>query len=225
MYINDIKTVLYNDATTLQSWIMNDLLPHDEHEMCRGHPTCCIDNLGYFLNTPEDSNIGFFFGVDLRYADDIKGKQKKILFAFKNKVSHQDEFIKHIKGIKANKYSKNNKLISEILYHYIDADAFILRLNTKDISKDLPDLEDLFYSRNLSKSHERFGNKNTKLIGKPKMGNLKKTGLMNLFVQEVKCMHSKVDMIKKMKLKGVGESQIFNLRKTKNVQMELMTNK
>ena len=53
--------------------------------------------------------------------------------------------------------------------HYVDTDAFVLSLNTKDNTKDLKNLEDIFDFSNLDKNHELFTNKNTKVIGKFKI--------------------------------------------------------
>ena len=38
--------------------------------------------------------------------------------------------------------------------HYIDTDAFVLSVNTKDTIKDLKNLEDMFDFSNLVKNHE-----------------------------------------------------------------------
>ena len=42
--------------------------------------------------------------------------------------------------------------------HYIDTDGMILSMNTKDIIKDLKNLEDLFDVSNLDEDRELFGN-------------------------------------------------------------------
>ena len=49
---------------------------------------------------------------------------------------------------------ENNQL------HYVDTDAFVLSLNTKDIIKDLKKLEDIFDFSNLDENHELYSNKN-----------------------------------------------------------------
>ena len=46
--------------------------------------------------------------------------------------------------------------------NYVDTDAFVLSLNTKDIIKDLKNLEHIFDFSNLDKNHELFSNKNKK---------------------------------------------------------------
>ena len=66
--------------------------------------------------------------------------------------------------------------------HYIDTDAFVLSVNTKDIIKGLKKLEDIIDFSNIDKNHEIFSNKNKKVIGKFKLETPKIFGLMNLFV-------------------------------------------
>ena len=46
--------------------------------------------------------------------------------------------------------------------HYKDTDAFLLRMNTKDIFEDSKNLEDLFDFSNLDKNHEVFSKKKQK---------------------------------------------------------------
>ena len=45
---------------------------------------------------------------------------------------------------------------------YMGTDSFVLSINTKDIVKDLKNLEDLFEFSNLDKNHELFSCKKTK---------------------------------------------------------------
>ena len=61
-----------------------------------------------------------------------------------------------------------------IQLHYMDTDSFILSVNTKDIIKDLNNLEDIFVFSNLDKNHELFSNKIKKVIGKFKIETPKK---------------------------------------------------
>ena len=53
--------------------------------------------------------------------------------------------------------------------HYMHTDSFVLSVNTKDIIKDLKNLEDIFDFSNLDENHELFSNKNKKVIGKFKI--------------------------------------------------------
>ena len=61
-----------------------------------------------------------------------------------------------------------------IQLHYMDTDSFVLSVNTKDIIKDLKNLEDIFDFSNLDKTLELFSNKNKKVIGKFKIETPKK---------------------------------------------------
>ena len=69
-----------------------------------------------------------------------------------------------------------------IQLHYIDTDGMILSMNTKDIIKDLKNLEDIFDSSNLYKNHALYSNKNEKVYGFFKIETPKIFGLMILFV-------------------------------------------
>ena len=71
--------------------------------------------------------------------------------------------------------------------HYMDTDSFILSVNTKDIIKDLKNLEDIFDFSNLDENHELFSNKNKKVIGKFKIENPK-----NIWIDEFICLRSKM---------------------------------
>ena len=65
----------------------------------------------------------------------------------------------------------NYNLILErnLQLHYVVTDSFVLRVNTKDIIKNLKNLEDIFDFSNLDENHELFSNKNKKDIGKFKI--------------------------------------------------------
>ena len=94
-----------------------------------------------------------------------------------------------------------------IQLHYMDTDSFVLNVSTKDIIKDLKNLEDIFDFSNLDKNHELFSNKNEKVIGKFKIETPK-----NIWIDEFVCLRSKMYAFKcgndsKNKLKGVSKSQ------------------
>ena len=96
----------------------------------------------------------------------------------------------------------------------MDTDSFILSINTKDIIKDLKNLEDLFDFSNLDKNHELFCNKK-----KEKIVNFKIETPTNIWVDEFVCLRSKMYAFKcgndsKNKLKGDSKSQ------SKNVEFE-----
>ena len=99
-----------------------------------------------------------------------------------------------------------------IQLHYFDTGAFVLSVNTKDIIKDLKNLEDIFDSSNSDKNHELFSNKNKKVIGKFKIETPK-----NSWVDEFVCLGSKMYAFKcgddsKFKLKGVSKSQSKHIK-------------
>ena len=94
-----------------------------------------------------------------------------------------------------------------IQLHYMDTDSFVLSVNTKDIIKNLTNLEDKFDFSNLDKTHELFTNKNKKVIGKFKIEIPK-----NLWIDEFVCLRSKMYAFKcgddsKNKLKSISKSQ------------------
>ena len=93
--------------------------------------------------------------------------------------------------------------------HYIDTDGVILSMTTKDIIKDLKNLEDNFDFSNLDEIHELFSNKNKKVIGKFNIETPK-----NIWIDEFVCLRSKTYSFKcndntesKNKIKGISKSQ------------------
>ena len=362
---DDNKKILYFDANNLYGHSMSEPLPYDEIK---------IDNsvkLEDILNTPDDSDIGYFVEVDLKYPDNIKEKTKNFPFAPINKKINHDNFSDYMKEIKPDTYIQTKKLICDwedkknylvhyrmlkfyirhgmivdkvhsiisfkqsrwlekyinfntqkrnkakndfekdfykllnnafygktmenvrnrlkikpikkddykeivkqqskltfngihktyencIIYtfkqnevlmdkpiylgftvlelskllmyetyydksqpyfgqeniqlHYMDTDSFILSVNTKDIIKDLKNIEDIFDFSNLDKNHELFSNKNKKVIGKFKIETPK-----NIWIDEFVCLRSKMYAFKcgddsKNKLNGVSKSQSKNIK-------------
>ena len=99
-----------------------------------------------------------------------------------------------------------------IQLHYMDTDSFVLGVNTKDIIKDLKNLEYIFDFSNLDKNHELFINKNKKVIGFFKIETPKK-----FWKDEFVCLRSKMYAFKcgddsKNKLKGISKSQSKNFK-------------
>ena len=86
---DDKKKIKYMDATNLYGHSMSQLLPFDEIEMWHGHPDRHMNELE-ILNTPDDSDFGYFVEVDLRYPD-IKKKTKNFPFCPENKVLPKDK--------------------------------------------------------------------------------------------------------------------------------------
>ena len=94
----------------------------------------------------------------------------------------------------------------------MDTDSFVLSINTKDIIKDLKNLEDLFDFSNMDENHQLFGNKDRKVIGKFKIETPK-----NIWIDKFIALRSKMYAFKcgddsKNKLKGISKSQSKNIK-------------
>ena len=72
------KKKFYVDANKLYGWAMSEYLPSDEIKLDRNV------ELKDILNTPDDSNIGYFIEVDLKYPVNIKFKTQNFPFAPEN---------------------------------------------------------------------------------------------------------------------------------------------
>ena len=359
------KKILYIDANNLYGWAMSESLPYDKIKLDNNV------NLEDILNTPDDSDIGFFVEVDLKYPDNIKQKTKNFPFAPENKKINPDNFNGYMNEIKPDTYIQSSKLICDwsdkknylvhyrmlkfyikhgmiidkvhniisfkqskwldkyinfntqkrnkakndfekdfykllnnafygktmenvrnrlkikfikkddyreilrqqskltfsgihksydncdsytfkqnevlmdkpihlgfavlelskllmyetyynkfqpyfgqenIQLHYMDTDIFILSVNTKDIIKDLKNLEDIFDFSNLDKNHKLFNNKNKKVIGEFKIETPK-----NIWIDKFICLRSKMYAFKcgdnsKNKLKGISKSRSKNIK-------------
>ena len=89
-----------------------------------------------------------------------------------------------------------------------------LSMKTKDIIKDLKNLEEIFDFSNLDENHELFSNKNKKIIGKFKIETPK-----NIYIDEFICYRSKAYSFKckdndenKNKIKGISKSQSKHIK-------------
>ena len=65
------------------------------------------------LNTPDDSDIGYFVEVNLRYPDKIKEKSKNFPFRPENKIIDKDKYNDYMKEIKPENYAKFKKLLCD----------------------------------------------------------------------------------------------------------------
>ena len=90
----------------------------------------------------------------------------------------------------------------------------ILSMETRDIIKDLKNLEDKFDFSNLDKNHELFSERNKKVIGK-----FKKETPKNIWIDEFVCLRSKAYSFKcknedenKNKIKGISISQSKHIK-------------
>ena len=90
----------------------------------------------------------------------------------------------------------------------------ILSMKTKDIIKDLKNLEEIFDFSNLDENHELYSEKNKKIIGK-----FKNECPKNIWIDEFVCLRSKAYSFKckdkdenKKKIKGISKSQSKHIK-------------
>ena len=79
------KKILYVDANNLYGHSMSQPLPFDELKFDKN------PKLEDILNTPDDSNIGYFIEIDLTYPKNIKEKTRNFPFAPVNKKIKPDK--------------------------------------------------------------------------------------------------------------------------------------
>ena len=108
----EIKKLLYFDATNLYGHSVSQPLPYDVVEFWHGQPDLYMNKLEKTLNTPEESDVGYFVEIDLRYPDKIK-KTKNSPFAPENKVLHKDKYNDYMTKIKPKYHTKAKKLICD----------------------------------------------------------------------------------------------------------------
>ena len=100
---DEIKKILYMDATNLYGHSMSQCLPHDEIEMWHGDPDKYWNWLDENLNTPDDADISYFIEVDSKYPDILKEKTKKFPFCPENRKINTDKYNDYMKKIKPKK--------------------------------------------------------------------------------------------------------------------------
>ena len=100
------KKILYIDANNLYGHSMSEPLPYDEIKFDKNV------KLEDILNTPDDSDIGYFIEADLLYPDNIKEKTKNFPFAPENKKLDLDKN-DYMKEIKPDTYVQSSKLICD----------------------------------------------------------------------------------------------------------------
>ena len=96
------KKILYIDATNLYGHLMSEPIPYDEIEFDRDI------KLEDILNTPDESDIGYFIEVDLKYPDNKKEKTKHFPFAPVNKKINPDDFSDYMIEIIPDSYTQKN---------------------------------------------------------------------------------------------------------------------
>ena len=101
------KKILYIDAVNLYGHSMNQFLPYDEIKFTNNV------TLEDILNTPDDSDIGYFVEVDLKYPDNIKEETKNFPFAPVNKKINLDDFNDYMKEIRPDTYVQSGKLVCD----------------------------------------------------------------------------------------------------------------
>ena len=107
MKSNENKKILYFDANNLYGHSMSEPLPYDEIKFDKNI------ELEDILNTPDDSDVGYFIEVDLKYPDNIKQKTKNFPFAPENKKIYPDNFNDYMIEIKPDTYIQSSKLICD----------------------------------------------------------------------------------------------------------------
>ena len=103
----DNKWILYIDANNLYGHSMSEPLPYDKIKF---DDDIKLDDI---LNTPDDSDIGYFIEVDLKYTVNIKEKTKNFPFAPVNKKTDPDNYNDYMKEIKPDTYIQSSKLICD----------------------------------------------------------------------------------------------------------------
>ena len=101
------KKILFIDANNLYGHSMSEPLPYDEIKFDN---TVKLEDI---LNTPDDSDKGYFIELDLIYPDNIKEKTKNFPFAPMNKKINPNNFNDYMKEIKPDTYIQSSKLICD----------------------------------------------------------------------------------------------------------------
>ena len=100
---NENKNLLYVDATKLHGHYMIQPLPYNRIEMWHGHPHLFMNKLKEILNTLDDSDIGYFVEVRLRYPDNIKEKTRSFPFCPEYQNIQKYEYNDFMKKISSKK--------------------------------------------------------------------------------------------------------------------------
>ena len=81
--------------------------------MWHGHPDLYLKWLEEILNTPDDSDIGYFIEIDLKYPNNIKEKTKHFPFCTENKIIPKEKYNDYLNKMKPKNYTKSKKLICD----------------------------------------------------------------------------------------------------------------
>ena len=101
------KKILYIDAHNLYGHSMILPLPYDEIKFDMNN------KLEDILNTPDDSDNGYFVEVDLTYPYNMKEETKNFPFTPVNKKYDTDNFGDYMKTIKPDTYTQTSKVICD----------------------------------------------------------------------------------------------------------------
>ena len=109
-YVNSDKNenILYVDCTNLYGYSMSQSLAYDDIKFQTEN--VCLEEI---LNTPDDSDIGYFFGVDLEYPHNIRDRTRHFPFYPENKSTSKDDFSPYMKSIMSKNYVSHKKLICD----------------------------------------------------------------------------------------------------------------
>ena len=113
---DEIKEILYADATNIYGHSMSQFLPYDEIKF---EKDICLEKI---LNTPDDNDIGYFLEVDLIYPNNIKEKTKYFPFCPENKKINPNKYNEYMKSIKPENYTKSKNLICD----WIDKKKYLI---------------------------------------------------------------------------------------------------
>ena len=107
------KKILYMDATNIYGHSMSQMLPYDEIEMWHGDPDRYWNWLEEILSTPDDSEIGYFLEVNLKYPDNIKQRTRYFPYCPETKKIDPNKYNEYMNSIKPKKYAKPRKLVCD----------------------------------------------------------------------------------------------------------------
>ena len=102
------KNILYGDATNIYGFAMNQSLPYDNFKF--ETENFCLEEI---LNTPDDSDIGYFLEIDLEYPYTIRQKTKHFPFAPENETISKNDFGPYMKSIMPKNYVSHKKLVCD----------------------------------------------------------------------------------------------------------------
>ena len=107
------KEIIYADANTLYGVCMSQALLYDEIEKWHGRPDLYMNKLQETINTADDSKVGYFVEVDLRYPNIVKEKTKNFPICPENIIVHKDKDNEKLKKIKPKSFTKAKKLMCD----------------------------------------------------------------------------------------------------------------